>query len=207
MPGSEERVPASEREADAAPWPLRWVEELVNTRVALYGTDGLMAREAVADWLSAWKLAPEGLQVDADGHSRVLRVREGLRALLVANDGERSRSGNAGHGEGEDTADPSALEDLAALTGNLGLRVDVASSPPQLVPLAPASASVDGALGRILAVVVLAVENGTWGRLKVCRNPECRYAYYDHSRNRSRAWCSMETCGNRAKVRAYRDRK
>lgn len=205
MPGSEERVPASERDEDGAPWPLRWVEELVNTRVALYGTDGLTTAEAVADWLSAWHLASEGLQVDADGHGRVLRVREGLRALLVANDGERSRSENAGHGEEDDAAPRSALDDLTVLTGDLGLRVDVASTPPRLVPLA--SAPVDGALGRILAAVVLAVENGTWGRLKVCRNSECRYAYYDHSRNRSRAWCSMETCGNRAKVRAFRDRK
>ena len=28
----------------------------------------------------------------------------------------------------------------------------------------------------------------------------------DQSRNRSRSWCSMETCGNRAKARSFRSR-
>jgi len=33
----------------------------------------------------------------------------------------------------------------------------------------------------------------------------CGYLFIDHSRNRSRRWCSMESCGNRAKVhRHYR---
>ncbi|WP_280274034.1 CGNR zinc finger domain-containing protein [Nocardia wallacei] len=31
-------------------------------------------------------------------------------------------------------------------------------------------------------------------------------AYYAHSRNKSRTWCSMETCGNQAKARAFRRR-
>ncbi|HYH51840.1 MAG TPA: CGNR zinc finger domain-containing protein, partial [Acidimicrobiia bacterium] len=41
---------------------------------------------------------------------------------------------------------------------------------------------------------------------KVCRQPDCRWAYYDESRNRSRTWCSMESCGNRAKARSFRQR-
>jgi hypothetical protein len=34
-----------------------------------------------------------------------------------------------------------------------------------------------------------------------------RWAFYDHARNRSRTWCSMDACGNRAKARAYRARR
>ncbi len=31
----------------------------------------------------------------------------------------------------------------------------------------------------------------------------CGYLYYDSSRNRSRRWCSMESCGNRAKAQRH----
>ncbi|WP_285576238.1 CGNR zinc finger domain-containing protein [Actinoallomurus iriomotensis] len=48
---------------------------------------------------------------------------------------------------------------------------------------------------------------GTWTRLKACREPSCRWAYYDHPRNRRRTWCSMGICGNRAKARASHHRE
>jgi predicted RNA-binding Zn ribbon-like protein len=47
--------------------------------------------------------------------------------------------------------------------------------------------------------------DGTWERLKACRN--CRWSFYDYSPNRSGTWCSMQLCGNRRKTRAYRKRK
>lgn len=75
---------------------------------------------------------------------------------------------------------------------------------------APASAStapgIGGALGRLLAIVADAQHDGTWQRLKLCPADDCAWAYYDVSRNRSRRWCSMDVCGNRAKVHAYRER-
>ncbi|WP_330256699.1 CGNR zinc finger domain-containing protein [Nocardia sp. NBC_00565] len=42
----------------------------------------------------------------------------------------------------------------------------------------------------------------SWPRLKTCREPSCRWAFFDHSRNHGRTWCSMDVCGNRVKVRA-----
>ncbi|WP_439616984.1 CGNR zinc finger domain-containing protein [Shinella sp.] len=40
-------------------------------------------------------------------------------------------------------------------------------------------------------------------RLKIC--PNCHWLFLDRSRNRSRAWCDMAVCGNRAKAsRHYR---
>ncbi len=53
-----------------------------------------------------------------------------------------------------------------------------------------------------LGAVAEAVVNGTRERLKISRDPDCRWAYYDHSRNKSRSWCPMAACGNRAKARA-----
>ena len=51
-----------------------------------------------------------------------------------------------------------------------------------------------------------AVADGTWRRLKICADHECDWAYYDASKNRARNWCEYG-CGNRAKVRAYRQRQ
>src|SRR6266699_3754411 len=73
--------------------------------------------------------------------------------------------------------------------------------------LLPASrGTADTVLAALLAAVAESVASGTWDRLKICRNPDCRWAYYDQSRNLSRAWCSMAVCGNRAKARAFRSR-
>jgi predicted RNA-binding Zn ribbon-like protein len=38
-------------------------------------------------------------------------------------------------------------------------------------------------------------------RLKVC--PACRWLFLDKSKNRSRQWCDMKVCGNRAKAQAH----
>ena len=40
-------------------------------------------------------------------------------------------------------------------------------------------------------------------RLKRCENPRCGWLFVDRSRNRSRRWCEMATCGNRAKARRH----
>ncbi|PSH61009.1 hypothetical protein CU102_27445 [Phyllobacterium brassicacearum] len=41
-------------------------------------------------------------------------------------------------------------------------------------------------------------------RIKIC--PNCHWLYFDGSRNRSRRWCDMRVCGNRAKARRHYDR-
>lgn len=40
--------------------------------------------------------------------------------------------------------------------------------------------------------------------LRICGNPLCRWVFVDRSRNRSRRWCDMAACGNRAKVARHR---
>lgn len=43
-------------------------------------------------------------------------------------------------------------------------------------------------------------------RIRECANDKCGWVFLDTSRNRSRRWCSMSSCGNRAKVRSFRER-
>ena len=67
------------------------------------------------------------------------------------------------------------------------------------------------AAGALLASALDAVSEGTWHRLRGC--PDCRYVFYDTSRNASRTWCRMtkedaagRSCGSLAKARAKRER-
>ena len=43
-------------------------------------------------------------------------------------------------------------------------------------------------------------------RLKACEGPACTLFFADQTRSRSRRWCSMAICGNRAKQAAHRHR-
>lgn len=96
-----------------------------------------------------------------------------------------------------------------------GLRTVVAGgtwSAPGVLTV-PVSAQPDGVMvyGRhaaeaVLTAAVSLTATGSWSRLKLCPADDCRQAFYDRSHNRSRVWCEMADCGNRAKVRRYRAR-
>ncbi len=43
--------------------------------------------------------------------------------------------------------------------------------------------------------------------IRGCANPDCTRLFVDESRGRSRRWCGMAECGNRAKVQAFRSRQ
>lgn len=48
--------------------------------------------------------------------------------------------------------------------------------------------------------------NRELNRIKRCARPGCGLYFYEIARNRHRRWCSMKTCGNRAKLAAFRRR-
>ena len=61
-------------------------------------------------------------------------------------------------------------------------------------------------LGFLQPVIQAAADllvSGNLNRLKKCSDPDCGWLYYDTSRNNSRRWCCMKTCGNRAKVSKF----
>ena len=73
--------------------------------------------------------------------------------------------------------------------------------------LDPTADGVRGAIGRILGIVFLAELDGSWHRFRMCADPTCTTVFYDRSKNHSAKWCSMQNCGNRNKVRAFRERR
>jgi len=98
--------------------------------------------------------------------------------------------------------DAAAIDDVARAAG-LELRFE-AMGPPRIEPTA---SGVLGALGRILAIAFLAQLDGSWAHLKECGDETCTSVFYDRSKNHSGKWCSMQSCGNRNKVRVWRARQ
>jgi predicted RNA-binding Zn ribbon-like protein len=131
------------------------------------------------DWLPDW-LAERGLDGELD---RARALREALRLLVLANNGRPFDERAVAH-----------VNDAAA---RVGLRLDAGGA---------VRVETDGdAIDEIVATAFGAMIDGTWERLKACRN--CHWSFYDYSPNRSATWCSMQLCGNRKKTRAYRRRK
>jgi predicted RNA-binding Zn ribbon-like protein len=177
---------------DPAPGALNVVQMFVNSDDMEEGTDEFGSVEQTAAWLFAAGLLGEHEAVTEADRAQAVAVRGALRELLLANH-ERVPP---------DVAEARAVLDAAAADAQFELRFTGAGES-QLVPTAP---GVAGAIGRVLAIVFDAMHDGTWARMKACRNDLCLWAFYDHSRNRSGAWCSMETCGAQMKMRAYRKR-
>lgn len=143
---------------------------------------------ALADWLRGRGIRVDRELDDADV-DRAIAFREALRSFLLA------------HTEGRE---PSAetVEELRKASRSAPLQIDITEQGS--CATTPAEEGVGALIGSILAASAAAQRSGEWERLKVCPDNECLWAFYDQSRNRSRHWCSMDTCGNRAKTRAYR---
>jgi predicted RNA-binding Zn ribbon-like protein len=183
-------APGNTSPEKTAPGQLSLLQRFVNSIDLESGEDELTSPEALRDWLTERGLMGSGDRATAADLKRALAVREGLRALLLQNAGL--------------PLDTERVERLDAAVARAGLRMRFeAGAEPALEPDARA---VDGAIGRLMAIVAAAVEDGTWPRLKGCHREECFWAFYDHSKNRSGRWCKMETCGNIEKARAFRER-
>ncbi|MCK9493980.1 MAG: CGNR zinc finger domain-containing protein [Dehalococcoidia bacterium] len=111
-------------------------------------------------------------------------VRDGFMAMML--DGEP----------------PGALDGMVR-----GLSVQLGVGVGGGVTARPAEGGPRGAAALAMLAAHRLVVSGAWPRLRLCKNEACHWAFLDRSRNGSRVWCSMGTCGARAKARAYRERQ
>jgi predicted RNA-binding Zn ribbon-like protein len=166
------------------------VIDFVNTLDLRPYEEGLATPAALSGWLTERGLLAPGSQATRAELADAIGVREALRDLLAAQNGLAA-----------DVEAATQVLDEAASRARLSLQF--AAGRAQVTPRA---GGVRGAVGRILAEVSAGMADGTWERMKACRATDCRWAFLDEAKNRSRAWCSMQSCGNREKVRAYRER-
>jgi predicted RNA-binding Zn ribbon-like protein len=174
----------------SAPDGLRLTQELANTRgvaKSAQGQDLLGDTVTAQAWLdtqlAGWAERHGGKapRIELTGRSlrQLQQLRDRVRALL--------------RGGADAASMPATAVDLS-----------VAADGSALTPRGDGLAWLTGAVAIELHLAGLA---GQRIRLKVCRNERCGVAFHDQSKNNSRAWHDVSTCGNRANVRAYRERQ
>ena len=174
-----------------APGGLGLVQDFVNTRNYLQGGDLLGSVEEADRRLAEHGLLESGESVGESGRLRLVDFREALRGLLLAHNG----------------AVVPGVEGLNELVSAVPLGVSFeANGRPTLGPVAWDGPD-EHVVARLLAEVIRAETGGRWERLKACRNPACRWVFFDASKNGLGRWCNMQLCGARHKMRRYRERK
>jgi predicted RNA-binding Zn ribbon-like protein len=168
-----------------APGELGVLQSFVNTSFG-HGREDFPDPSAAGRWLRDHALLARDEQLSEREWRRILCARESLRTLLEHRDDAR------------------ALAELNAVACEATLRVTFGFDSARLEA---ANGGAEAVLAHVLAAAYDAMGDGTWSRLKTCANRRCRRVFFDRSKNRSRAWCSMTTCGNRLNARAYRLRR
>ncbi len=177
---------------DPAPSLLAPVQAFVNTNDIEERSERLRSPGDLRDWLVEQGLLEDG-EVTDDDLQRAIAVREAIREL--------------GASHNNLSADPAPAMAL----------LNAASERAQLVPeldsdeglrLTPRAGGVDGALGQLLAAIFASIAEGSWERMKTCERDECRWLFYDGSKNRNGRWCHSAVCGTRERSRrAYQRRR
>jgi len=171
--------------------PLLLPQSFVNTLDRESGED-LLAREADARaWLIETGLltGAAAAEVTSAELRQAREVREGIRALIS-----------------HEPLTDAELTPLETVLTQAETPLDITRDGQVKLCAGPADRLVDG-LAMLLLTIRDAQGDGTWQRLKLCANPDCRWAFYDRSHSRRGAWCNMTTCGNKIKNRNLRARQ
>jgi predicted RNA-binding Zn ribbon-like protein len=172
-------------EIKPAPMPLLRVQAFLNTRYFEDGRDLLADEPDARAWLTAAGVLAKGARLSAAELESARAVRDAMRSLV----------------EGEER-----LVALRELADTHDARVHVQKDGALTLEPSRLQELGDG-LFELLLIIRGAQEDGTWKRLRVCANPECRWVFYDRSRNQQGHWCDMAVCGNRLKNRRLRARQ
>lgn len=178
-----------------APDGLALVQDLLNTRPMMrYAADLLATADDAHRWLTeavaAWSVvqglpAPDLTPSPADLRT-LRRLRSSFEEALL-------------------TDGPDDLERGAPPPADVP--VSLAPDPDGRVRMVPTGRGARWVASAVWSEALLAQQAGTWPRLKLCHNVQCRLAFYDTSRNNSGIWHDVSTCGNSANLRAFRQRR
>jgi predicted RNA-binding Zn ribbon-like protein len=181
--------------AKNAPGRLELVRAFINSIDIEENRESLATPDELVAWLREHGLLGGDVRSASNSDlETAIGLREALRELALANNGASAAS-SATASELERCCDELHVHLRARLGGTRALSLE------------PDESGVRGALGRLLVIAFEAMLDGSWDRMKACADNTCRWAFYDHSRNRSAHWCSMRVCGNRNKVRRFRQRE
>jgi CGNR zinc finger protein len=174
----------------AAPGRLELLQRFLNLHDHRPGVDADLAPppEMVRSFLVRRRLLAPDAAYAGEDHARAMTLYDAIHARVRAED------------LGREPGEHNRTIERAAERARFRVRFD---GGPGLEPTAD---GVDGALGRLLVVLFLAELDGSWAHVKECASDTCHAVFFDRSKNQSGKWCSMQSCGNRYKVRAWRER-
>ena len=170
---------------------LDTVVDLVNTAPEDDTADGLANVAGLEDFVRNHEISDVGT-LSALDLSAVHKIRARFAGIFAAPD---PRSAAA------------LINELVAAAGTTPRLTDHDGYDWHVHYFAPGASVADhlaADCGMALAFFVVA---GEQERLRRCEAPDCRRAFVDLSRNRSRRYCDSRTCGNRLHVAAYRARR
>ena len=180
---------------DPAPGGLALVQDMLNTAPAGPGELDLLDHgdtalrwwdEARTAWTEVTGRTPVKLVLTETDLNGLRAFRDALRLVVTGNDGGANDRGR-----------------LSLPRASVVLRL----GDDGQVQVEPRDKGWRAIASMALIEVMEAQRIDTWRRLKTCREPRCRAAFYDHSRNNSKVWHDVYTCGNAVNVRAYRARQ
>jgi len=178
-------------ERETATGDVGLIQAFVNTLDMEPGTEALQDPGALRDWLVAKDLMDAAQPAGEDDLKNAIALREAMRSVIGGNSGARVYP-----------VDLATLNEAAAAS-RLRMRFGGDGRPR----LEPESSGPVGAMGRLVAALYAAMQSEEWDRLKLCGSGTCRWAFYDRSKNHSSRWCTMASCGNRAKARRFRQKE
>lgn len=157
--------------------------------------DVLQSGEDVLSWLSQAGLpVPAGYaKTKSSSLARSARkLRESIRSLV-----EKRKAGQRG--------DPSVLNRFLAASRSYPQLVWNRQSLPKLeiVRRPNTSESILAPLAEGAADLLIAAD---FTLIKHCEGADCLLWFFDQTKSHRRRWCSPQSCGNRHKVAAYRNR-
>jgi hypothetical protein len=182
--------------ARPAPGGLALVQELVNTHAVQRDGEDLLAdrasaqqwlRNAAKQWGETQGQPSPHLELTESDLRKLLELRSLVAGLLAVPVDERAEGA------------PARIK--------VQVRTNVVCDEEGRVGLEPVGKGGDWLQSAVWSEILLAQRAGTWARLKLCREPGCRSAFYDTSRNHSGVWHNVHICGNITNLRASRSRK
>ncbi|WP_307526562.1 CGNR zinc finger domain-containing protein [Streptomyces umbrinus] len=167
------------------------VVDLVNTAPEDDTADGLANLPALHDFVRNHDISDVGTLSELD-LSAVRKIRTRFAGVFAGTDPRAAAA---------------LINELVAAAGTTPRLTDHDGYDWHVHYFAPGASVADhlaADCGMALAFFVVA---GEQERLRRCEAPDCRRAFVDLSRNRSRRYCDSRTCGNRLHVAAYRARR
>jgi predicted RNA-binding Zn ribbon-like protein len=147
--------------------------------------------EEWAAWTASRKLG-KSASASCGMFEQAMALQKSLRLLEAANNGGKDNS--------------SATARLNRMVRDLDIR-PIVEAGGNVSLSAEADIGSQTPIHRLLIVALSAMADGAWHRFKLCRDPTCHASFYDASKSATKAWCSMERCGSRNKMRRLRQRR